>query len=508
MIKTIYLLDPYNDIIKVNALSDSVFTLKLNGAISYSNDEILAKVNETTKINMSEDEITRLTRFISAQMSNTIDLRHLDKNRQNMMICVNSYARNICGGISEVAIQMLRPFLGNVCDVIAGGDINGGHQWNAFNEGSYDQINKIPFYKNKYIGASFEDLQSDRYLYTEPLFVVAANHITDINYTSYVTNSIKYSGNLFCSTLGVVNSIIKIPGGSSFVFPVKSSNQPKTEGGVNLEVWANLILTIPIGIIGNIEMPFSLMQITGEGIVNLDGINYTLPTDEAALKIACQTTQYEVENWLNKFLVTENTGGLNAEFLVNQHNLILYHKNILDYEITSGSISFERVKTEIPIPTYPLSVKQKDSAGWTMNFYQFFTKDKSFKHPICGSTWDDKMVYYLPNEYNKYSSPKIHKTITANTITSVIADTATYGKCWSAKLMPRQNTFTGNLELSFAMIDDSNIYYTLDGSTPDSTKTLYTTPFTISATTTVKWINIKTDYENSHVNSRVITKTA
>ena len=50
------------------------------------------------------------------------------------------------------------------------------------------------------------------------------------------------------------------------------------------------------------------------------------------------------------------------------------------------------------------------------------------------------------------------------------------------------------------------IYYTVDGSTPDNTDTLYTGYFTITDTTTVKAISVKAGYSDSNVAAATITK--
>lgn len=54
----------------------------------------------------------------------------------------------------------------------------------------------------------------------------------------------------------------------------------------------------------------------------------------------------------------------------------------------------------------------------------------------------------------------------------------------------------------------ASIYYTIDGSTPDSTKTLYTTPITISTSMTIKAIAILSGYVNSSIMSESYTVQA
>jgi len=55
--------------------------------------------------------------------------------------------------------------------------------------------------------------------------------------------------------------------------------------------------------------------------------------------------------------------------------------------------------------------------------------------------------------------------------------------------------------------EGARVYYTTDGSTPTSGSTLYTEPFTLSATTTVKAIAIK-DEVSSSVASKTFTKSS
>ena len=70
------------------------------------------------------------------------------------------------------------------------------------------------------------------------------------------------------------------------------------------------------------------------------------------------------------------------------------------------------------------------------------------------------------------------------------------------------NTFIGeNTTVTIACdTENADIYYTTDGSEPDNTATHYTGTFTISATTTVKAIAIKTGYDDSEIASETFTQ--
>lgn len=173
----------------------------------------------------------------------------------------------------------------------------------------------------------------------------------------------------------------------------------------------------------------------------------------------------------------------------------------------SGSLTFERAVTARPIDTAILSVNKGEAGGWTLNNVDVFTGNKSFKIPISGEYWDEKLINYTANAEGKKPIRQYQYCTTKNKVYTFTAGDCVTEQCFAALLYPREETFADTLELSFTSVDGSSTYYTVDGSTPDATKTLYSAPFTISATTTVKWINIRESYANSHVNTRVITKS-
>ncbi len=509
--RRIYLLNPYKDVIKVTALGDSVFRLKINNSIFYTIDEVFERIDSVPKFHSDEDEVTRIAKWIGSYMSNTQVFRYAIINYQNFLQTLNSFSGLICGEMATQCVHYFRYVLpdetcDNVCD--------GGHQWNCTDSSAFDQINKMPFYKSKYQTASFEELKADKYLYTEPLKVFnLALHYSSTNYTSYITNSSRLDMSSICPTeLPSIfdNVYMKLPSGSYIVLPVRSPNVPKSEVNTNLRVYANALFSAASGITGEVEMPFNLLQVTGSGSVVVDGVTYNLPDDEAALKAACQTTQYTEAKWIHGFTILTNTGGIEAEFLVNTHVVKLFHENVIDYTIYSGNLSIERHKTNYPIPTYVASVDKKTNDSFTFDFNTYFTTNKSVRLPVQCTTWDSKLVYFLPNSAGKYSQPIPFNFTDIDMVYKITAELSaaepTYDQCFAAKLYPRVETFSDSLELSFTIVDDSDVYYTTDGSTPTAESTKYTSPFMINQTTTVKWMNIKEGYANSHVNSRVITK--
>lgn len=74
---------------------------------------------------------------------------------------------------------------------------------------------------------------------------------------------------------------------------------------------------------------------------------------------------------------------------------------------------------------------------------------------------------------------------------------------------PSNGTFSTSVEVTLSTVTSgASIYYTLDGSTPDATDTLYTAPFTLTESTTVKAIGVKSGLTNSSVASKIYNEAA
>ena len=77
----------------------------------------------------------------------------------------------------------------------------------------------------------------------------------------------------------------------------------------------------------------------------------------------------------------------------------------------------------------------------------------------------------------------------------------------TAPVISGTSPFADTTQVTLTEPDGARAYYTTDGSTPTAESTLYTEPFTLSATTTVKAIAIK-DETASEVASKTFTKSS
>ena len=132
-------------------------------------------------------------------------------------------------------------------------------------------------------------------------------------------------------------------------------------------------------------------------------------------------------------------------------------------------------------------------------------------------------IYYTTNgatpstSSSKYSSPL---TLSANTTIQAIAAasgytnsavaSATYGvTAPSPTFSVAAGNYTSTQTVSLSdTIPGASIYYTTNGSTPTTGSSLYSTPISVSATTTIQAIAVASGYNNSAVASATYTITA
>jgi hypothetical protein len=176
---------------------------------------------------------------------------------------------------------------------------------------------------------------------------------------------------------------------------------------------------------------------------------------------------------------TDNTGKLIYTYQVGGNEFDTSH-------------NFTFVSTSIPAPnTYSLTINGGTGSG---HYTQSTTVTISANTPPTNKVFD-KWTGDTANVTNINSS-----TTTVTMPASSVTLTATYKDMptlSSPIFSPQGGTYTTTQTITISSSQNATLYYTTDGTDPTSSSTSYTIPITISTTTTLKAIAIKTGYANT-----------
>ena len=164
-------------------------------------------------------------------------------------------------------------------------------------------------------------------------------------------------------------------------------------------------------------------------------------------------------------------------------------------EATSSTISITVANPTFSVATGTFNVNQSvtlstTAAGATIRY----TTDGSVPSSTSGS------VYGGPVTIDRTATLMAiaYKTCFGNTSSSAVMSETYTLQVVAPVISPATNTFaTDQLTSISTTTADATIYYTTDGSAPDNTKNIYSGPFTVSATTTLRSIAYKTNWSIS-----------
>jgi alpha-amylase len=194
--------------------------------------------------------------------------------------------------------------------------------------------------------------------------------------------------------------------------------------------------------------------------------------------------------------------------------------------------------TICPITTTSnIDVYFENTAGWaqpkvycwsptpsTFNGCSAYPGNSMTKVATCGNWWKYTFTGVTATNLIINDGGTVNKTVDLNRSASGIYNYSWSSKVWAngapnctpvnqkpvVNINTTNQTFTTSISISINATDDitssPSIRYTTDGSTPSTTSTLYTIPFNISATTTVKAIAIDGSGLLSDVKTGIYTK--
>ena len=239
-------------------------------------------------------------------------------------------------------------------------------------------------------------------------------------------------------------------------------------------------------------MLFSVMSFAQEAIYTLDG---TITGGTSAYAEASSITQDNIA-WSVTGNTTMNPWRIGGKSITNQDRAV-YSKNPIAYNIdkielthgTASSITVNSLKLIISDAANgageTIDVAFKASATTTIDLPEGDYTNKYFKFLY------NVTVSGTSNKYVQFNSAKFYAALAEDAV--------------KAPVIKGAEDFISETEIAIEAEDDVTVYYTVDGIEPTTASTVYTAPFTVKETTTVKAVAYRGE-KASFVTSATFTK--
>ena len=169
------------------------------------------------------------------------------------------------------------------------------------------------------------------------------------------------------------------------------------------------------------------------------------------------------------------------------------------------SISSSQSYTLMGTVTIPV-ISNTDTAGGQQVSITSTTSGATIYYTIDGTTpTTSSSTYGSPFKLTATKTVKAMAIKTNMTNSAVAAKSVTVGQVATPVISPNEETFSGTVSITLSSTSGATIHYTTDGSEPTASSTSYGSPFTLSATTTVKAMAVKSGMINSTTASKQYT---
>ena len=239
-------------------------------------------------------------------------------------------------------------------------------------------------------------------------------------------------------------------------------------------------------------MLFSVMSFAQEAIYTLDG---TITGGSNGYADASSLTQDNIA-WSVTGNTTMSPWRIGGKSITNQDRAV-YSKNPIAYNIdkielthgTASSITVNSLKLIISDAANgageTIDVTFKASATTTIDLPEGDYSNKYFKFLY------NVTVSATSNKFVQFKSAKFYAALAEDAV--------------KAPVIKGAEDFISETEVTIEAEDDVTVYYTLDGTEPTTASTVYTAPFTVKETTTVKAVAYRGE-KASFVTSATFTK--
>lgn len=245
------------------------------------------------------------------------------------------------------------------------------------------------------------------------------------------------------------------------------------------------------------------VTLTTDGTIKITGIELT-----ASSTSYTPTVKYYVDNGAavtGTWSSTKMTiSGIEATKTFKFQNANTSNKQL---RIKSIKVTYEPVADAVDTAIPPTFTNSGNFVGSTM----VEIKNNDENATVYVSVDGGEYVEYEKFEIEKTTTVSAYAQIGDNEETRCAPVTATYTRVAATpeiEFIGNASAFESEIEVVVSTENDTPVYYTLDGSTPDAKSTLYEAPLTIKANATLKVIAIEDGGYKSGVVSQVFKKAA
>src|SRR5579859_5129812 len=310
--------------------------------------------------------------------------------------------------------------------------------------------------------------------------------------------------------IAVASGVSSAVGTASYTLTTQTGGAPVADdfngSSLNTSLWT---VRAPVG--GSAAVSNGHLVITVPGGSNHDAFNPAL--DAVQVVQAVSNANFDVNVKIDSTLAA--SGQYSGDGILvegDAHNYIRYGLGANGSSIGLGANTIIAGSESTPFQLSPFSAYTVPSylrLNRTGNTYTGYYSADGVNWTQAGSITDSSLTVtgLAPYGWNYNATPSKAVEVNAsfdwfhNTTTSPTVATPTFNP-------PSGTTFSSTLSVSIAdSTSGSTIYYTTDGNTPTTSSTVYSRPFTISASTTVQAIATASGFTQSAVASASYTFT-
>lgn len=205
---------------------------------------------------------------------------------------------------------------------------------------------------------------------------------------------------------------------------------------------------------------------------------------------------WTITNTITKTSGQGNTGTYAGKINTN-HTYVQFKEKVY---VKSFSFAFKRTSTNSNYNVYIET--STDGSEWSAAETYTMGSFTNGSYSTKTKTFDGTKEYYV--RFHCYNTTAVRYV---DDVSISYSTTPSNPQCTTPSISPNGGSFVESQEITLSCsTDGATIYYTLDGNNPTTSSTVYSTPFSITESKTIKAIAVAENMDNSNVATAEFTK--